>query len=177
MTDISVIDRGAVQTLLCAIRRQASLVHRITNWVTVADCAQITRSVGALPVMAHMAEEVAEMVRLAGALVLNIGTLDRAVLESMQIAGRKANALGIPVVLDIVGCGATAARSAAVKELSAGLQLAVIKSNIGEIGAGGGRTGRGPHGLQERAFRQRLRLGPSRANARRPGPGRPEKEG
>jgi hydroxyethylthiazole kinase-like sugar kinase family protein len=102
----------------------------------------------------------------------------------MQIAGRKANALGIPVVLDIVGCGATAARSAAVKELSAGLQLAVIKGNIGEIGAGGGARrrhgvlrGRDPHGLQERAFRQRLRLGPSRANARRPGPGRPEKEG
>lgn len=138
MTDIAVIDQRAVQTLLCAIRRQAPLVHHITNWVTVADCAQITRSVGALPVMAHMAEEVAEMVRLAGALVLNIGTLDRAVLESMQIAGRKANALGIPVVLDIVGCGATAARSAAVKELSAGLKLAVIKGNIGEIGAAAG---------------------------------------
>ncbi|MGD8541122.1 MAG: hydroxyethylthiazole kinase, partial [Desulfobacteraceae bacterium] len=55
MTDIAIIDREAVQTLLYAIRRQAPLVHHITNWVTVADCAQITRSVGALPVMAHMA--------------------------------------------------------------------------------------------------------------------------
>jgi hydroxyethylthiazole kinase len=124
--------------LLRAIRRQSPLVHHLTNWVTIADCAQITRCVGALPVMAHMADEVADMVTLAASLVLNIGTLDRRVVDSMLIAGETANAHGIPVVLDIVGCGATPARSAVVKELTDALQFAVIKGNYGEIGAAAG---------------------------------------
>jgi len=138
LPDTSAIHSDAIQTLLGEIRRRSPLVHHITNWVTIADCAQITRCVGALPVMAHMADEVADMVALADALVLNIGTLDRRVVASMQIAGERANALGIPVVFDIVGCGATPARCAVVNELTDALRFAVIKGNYGEIGAAAG---------------------------------------
>lgn len=138
MPDTPAIHPDLIQTLLRDIRERSPLVHHITNWVTIADCAQMTRCVGALPVMAHMAEEVGDMVAQAGALVLNIGTLDRRVVDSMHIAGETANARGIPVVLDIVGCGATPARTAVVKELTDALRLAVIKGNYGEIGAAAG---------------------------------------
>ena len=117
--------------LLKKIRRHAPLVHHITNWVTIYDCAQITRSIGALPIMAHMKEEVADMVKLAGALVLNIGTLNHDLLDSMLTAGRAANAKSIPIVIDIVGCGATPARTEAVKNLMSNLQFAMIKGNAG----------------------------------------------
>lgn len=124
--------------LLSRIRTRAPLIHHITNWVTINDCAQVTRCVGALPVMAHMREEVAEMVQLASALVLNIGTLSRQVVESMLVAGKAANAKGIPVILDIVGCGATAVRTETFEELNRRLKLAVIKGNAGEVGAAAG---------------------------------------
>jgi hydroxyethylthiazole kinase len=124
--------------LIKKIRLQAPLVHHITNWVTIYDCAQITRSVGALPIMAHMKEEVADMVGLSHALVLNIGTLSGDLLESMLEAGSAANSRKVPIVLDIVGCGATPARKRAVEKLIDHLQLSIIKGNSGEIGAAAG---------------------------------------
>lgn len=124
--------------LLADIRHQSPLIHHITNWVTIYDCAQITRCAGALPVMAHMKDEVADMVAISGALVLNIGTLSPDVLESMAVAGKAANKYQIPVILDIVGCGATPARTKAVRELIDGFQVAVIKGNAGEIAAAAG---------------------------------------
>jgi len=95
----------AISATLQTIARKKPLVHHITNWVTINDCAQITRHWGCLPVMAHAIEEVEEMVSLASALVLNIGTLTTEFVEAMALAGRKANARGIPVVLDVVGSG------------------------------------------------------------------------
>ncbi|MCX6802035.1 MAG: hydroxyethylthiazole kinase [Candidatus Diapherotrites archaeon] len=122
-------------SVLSAVRAKKPLVHHITNWVTIYDCAQITRSCGALPVMAHAPEEVEEMVSLAGALVLNIGTLTSKLIDSMILAGEKANALGIPVVLDAVGAGATKFRTAKCAELMEKVRFTVIKGNSSEIGA------------------------------------------
>jgi len=101
--------------------------------------------IGAAPVMAEAREEVAEMVAMAGALVLNIGTLRSEQVEAMVIAGRRANELKVPVVLDPVGAGATAYRTATSQRLLAELQISVIKGNGGEIGtlAGTGGTVRG----------------------------------
>jgi len=131
-------DESRCRNLLADIRKKAPLVHHITNWVTIYDCAQITRSAGALPVMAHMKEEVADMVSISGALVLNIGTLSADVVESMMTAGQAALRHGVPVVLDIVGCGATSARTQTVRELIDRIRPAVIKGNAGEIGAAAG---------------------------------------
>lgn len=137
---------GAIPAgLLAAVREQRPLIHHITNSVTVNDCANITICTGAAPVMAEAPEEVADMVAAAGALVLNIGTLSAAQVEAMLAAGRRANDLGIPVILDPVGAGATAFRTGTVQRLLNALEIAVLKGNAGEIGvlAGTGGSVRG----------------------------------
>jgi hydroxyethylthiazole kinase len=134
-----------LSTLAASLREKRPLVHHITNYVTVNDCANITLFIGAAPVMAEAIEEVADMVVLAGALVLNIGTLRREQVDSMLVAGRKANELGIPIVLDPVGAGATPYRTEVADLLLRELRVAVIKGNGGEIGtlAGSGGVVRG----------------------------------
>jgi hydroxyethylthiazole kinase len=120
--------------LLESVRQKRPLVHHITNYVTVNDCANITLCIGASPVMSHAWEEVEEMVSHAGALVLNIGTLDPYQEKSMLLAGHAANSLDIPVVVDPVGAGATRYRTDFMSRLIGELRISVIKGNAGEIG-------------------------------------------
>ncbi|WP_394357632.1 hydroxyethylthiazole kinase [Methanoculleus sp.] len=137
---------GAIPAgLLAAVRSGRPLIHHITNNVTINDCANITICAGAAPVMAEAPEEVADMVAAAGALVLNIGTLSATQVDTMLIAGRRANDLGVPVVLDPVGAGATEFRTATARKLLDTLEVAVLKGNAGEIGvlAGTGGSVRG----------------------------------
>ncbi len=117
------------------VRKEKPLVHHITNWVTIYDCANIVRAFGALPVMAHAREEVEDMTGIAGALVLNIGTLTSKLVESMVLAGKKANKKGIPVVLDAVGVGATPFRNEKAAELLEKVKIDVVKGNTSEIAA------------------------------------------
>src|SRR5438094_7239318 len=102
---------------LRTLRERKPLVHQITNYVVMNETANATLALGALPVMAHAREEVEEMVALAGALVLNIGTLSPPWVEAMLLGGRAANAAGIPVVLDPVGAGATSYRTETARRL------------------------------------------------------------
>lgn len=83
------------------VRAERPLVHHITNYVTVNDCANACLAIGASPVMADAVDEAESMVSIAQSLVLNIGTLNVTKVEAMMVAGRKANALGIPVVLTL----------------------------------------------------------------------------
>jgi hydroxyethylthiazole kinase len=106
-------------TTLRVLRERKPLVHQITNYVVMNETANATLALGALPVMAHAREEVEEMVGLAGALVLNIGTLSPAWVDAMVAAGKAANAAGIPVVLDPVGAGATRYRTDTAKRIQA----------------------------------------------------------
>src|SRR5207248_1206692 len=115
------------------LRAAKPLVHQITNYVVMNETANATLALGALPVMAHAREEVQEMVRLAGALVLNIGTLSPHWIEAMLIAGREANRIGVPVVLDPVGAGATTYRTETAKRLLAEIDVAVLRGNQGEV--------------------------------------------
>jgi len=126
---------------LSRIRQTKPLVHHITNLVVMNDTANVTLHLGALPVMAHAHEEVAEMTGMAGALVLNIGTLTLPWIESMRIAGRSANEHGIPNVLDPVGAGATALRTQMSRSLLEELKIAIVRGNAGEIGALSGAGG------------------------------------
>jgi hydroxyethylthiazole kinase len=128
--------------MLEEIRQKKPLVHHITNYVTVNDCANITLCIGASPVMSHAWEEVEEMVRHAGALVLNIGTLDPNQEKSMLLAGHAANALDIPVIVDPVGTGATRYRTDFMSRLIKELRISVIKGNAGEIGVLAGADAR-----------------------------------
>ena len=120
-------------TTLRVLRERKPLVHQITNYVVMNETANATLALGALPVMAHAREEVEEMVDLAGALVLNIGTLSPAWVEAMVAAGKAANAAGIPVVLDPVGAGATRYRTDTAKRILAEVDVTVLRGNQGEV--------------------------------------------
>ncbi|MBI5159680.1 hydroxyethylthiazole kinase [Candidatus Micrarchaeota archaeon] len=120
--------------MLSRVREKKPLVHHLTNWVTIYDCANVTRVFGALPVMAHAREEVEEMVGIAQALVLNIGTLTPEFVDSMIKAGKAANKKKIPVILDVVGAGATGLRTNKTKQILENVRVDVIKGNSAEIG-------------------------------------------
>jgi hydroxyethylthiazole kinase len=121
------------EEILQKIAEEKPLVHHLTNYVTVNLVANTTLSTGALPVMAHAREEVAEMVGLASALVVNIGTLAPTFVEAVMLAGKRANERGIPVVLDPVGAGATSFRTNTAERLLSELALAAVCGNAGEI--------------------------------------------
>ncbi|MEW6547252.1 MAG: hydroxyethylthiazole kinase [Bacillota bacterium] len=123
------------------IRSRKPLVHHITNLVVMNDTANVTLHVGALPVMAHAREEVADMVALAGALVLNPGTLEPDWVEAMVLAGRRANERGIPVVLDPVGAGATPYRTETNLRLLSEIRVSIVRGNSGEVGSLSGAGG------------------------------------
>jgi hydroxyethylthiazole kinase len=127
------------------VREKKPLVHQITNYVTVNDCANITLAAGASPIMADDIGEVAEIVAISSALVLNIGTLNNRTIEAMIAAGEAANELGVPVVLDPVGAGASSLRTDSVKELLRRVGFAAVRGNVSEIrciaGMGGSTKG------------------------------------
>jgi hydroxyethylthiazole kinase len=121
------------QETLELIRERKPLVHQITNYVVMNETANVTLAVGALPVMAHAREEVEEMVGLASALVINIGTLSPHWVEAMLLAGRAANERGIPVVLDPVGAGATRYRTETAGRILDEVRVTVLRGNAGEV--------------------------------------------
>ena len=118
---------------LRALRARKPLIHQITNYVVMNETANATLAIGALPVMAHAPEEVEEMAAAAGALVLNIGTLSTPWVEAMLLAGKAANAAGVPVVLDPVGAGATGFRTDTAKRILSEVRVSVVRGNAGEV--------------------------------------------
>lgn len=115
------------------LRSKKPLVHHITNYVTVNDCANITLAVGASPVMADAVEEAGDIAAVASAVVLNIGTLNSRTVESMIKAGKSANERAIPVIFDPVGAGASQFRNETVKKILDEVKISVLRGNISEI--------------------------------------------
>ncbi|UCG11908.1 MAG: hydroxyethylthiazole kinase [Deltaproteobacteria bacterium] len=122
-----------LKSLLEKVRKERPLVHNITNFVVMNFTANTLLAMGASPVMAHAVDEVEEMVSFARAFVINIGTLSEPWIEAMFKGGRKANELGIPIVLDPVGSGATSLRTTTFRKLIKELNLAVVRGNASEI--------------------------------------------
>lgn len=125
------------------VQQQTPLVHCITNYVTVNDVANVLLAAGGSPIMADAPEEVADITSICSALNLNIGTLNSRAVESMLLAGRQANALAHPVVLDPVGAGASPFRTETTFRLLEAVAFTVIKGNISEmktIHSGSGTT-------------------------------------
>jgi hydroxyethylthiazole kinase len=118
---------------LRTMRAQKPLVHQITNYVVMNETANVTLALGALPVMAHASEEVEEMAGIASSLVINIGTLSRAWVDAMLLAGVAATARPIPVVLDPVGVGATAYRTTTAHRILDLVGVTVLRGNAGEV--------------------------------------------
>lgn len=119
--------------LLAQVKQKGPLVHHITNYVTVNDCANIVLALGGSPVMADDKNEVEEMAAIASSLVLNIGTLAAKTVDAMILAGRKANESDVPVILDPVGVGATRFRAKTALEIIREVKISVIRGNLSEI--------------------------------------------
>lgn len=144
---------NAPSEYMAKVRAAVPLVHHITNYVTVNDCANICICAGGSPVMTDAAQDVADMLKAASATVLNIGTLNTRTVESMLTAARVAHGR-IPVILDPVGAGATPYRTEIAEALMS-LGPSIIKGNAGEIGVlagtGGDVKGVDSHGASDQA--------------------------
>ena len=119
--------------ILDQIRAASPLVHCITNYVTVNDVANVLLAIGARPIMADDPEEVEEITALCAGLCLNIGTLNARTIPSMIAAGKRARALGHPVVLDPVGAGASRLRTATALRILDEVRPTLIRGNISEV--------------------------------------------
>lgn len=142
---------AAAAAMLDAVRAKVPLVHCITNYVTVNDAANALLAIGASPIMADDIGEAGDIASIASALVLNIGTLNERTVASMLDAGRRANAFGVPVVLDPVGAGASRLRNETVGRLLREVKLSVLRGNLSEISfiAGLGAATRGVDSAKE----------------------------
>lgn len=129
------IDAGAIWADVVKIRESAPLVHNITNYVVMNSTANALLALGASPVMAHAEEEAADMVKIARALVINIGTLSPAWVRAMGKAAAQSREQGVPVVLDPVGAGATPYRTHTVHEILDAAGADIIRGNASEIRA------------------------------------------
>ncbi|MBQ7158278.1 MAG: hydroxyethylthiazole kinase [Treponema sp.] len=119
--------------ILSNVQSTSPLVHNITNYVTVNDVANIILACGASPIMSDDKNEVEEITSICGGLNINIGTLNERTINSMFLAGKKANALGHKVLLDPVGAGASALRTDTAIKLLKEVKFDVIRGNISEI--------------------------------------------
>ena len=127
------LNNEELEKTLKAIKEQKPLIHHITNYVVANETANLTLNFGALPVMAQSIDEVEEMVKMAGCLLLNIGTLDKNLIDSMIAAGKVANNNSIPIVLDPVGVGATDFRTKSAQKILDNIKIDVIRGNCAEI--------------------------------------------
>lgn len=122
-----------ISELLVKVQQNKPLVHNMTNVVVTNFTANGLYALGASPVMAYSPDEVADMAKIAGALVLNIGTLSRELVDAMIIAGRSANAHGVPVLLDPVGAGATEFRTESALRILREVGVALVRGNAAEV--------------------------------------------
>ncbi len=121
------------EEILKNVKEKSPLIHSITNYVTVNDCANTILACGASPIMADDQNEVEEITSICNALVINIGTLNERTINSMLKTGKKANELNHPVILDPVGAGASSLRTKTTFDLLENIKFSVIRGNISEI--------------------------------------------
>ncbi|MCF6767435.1 hydroxyethylthiazole kinase [Thiotrichales bacterium 19S11-10] len=126
------LDKKQLFNNLQAIKNQSPIVHNITNQVVMNFTANVLLALRASPIMAHAKEEIAEIINLSKALLLNIGTLDHTLIDCMHLAQKHANDKKIPIVLDPVGAGASLLRTQSAKDLLK-KGITVLKGNANEI--------------------------------------------
>ena len=134
------MNANELATALENVRTSTPLVHCITNYVTVNDCANALLACGGSPIMSDEPEDVVDITTICGGLVLNIGTLNKQTIAGMRAAGKRASELGHPIVLDPVGAGASALRTATASEILDTMDVAVIRGNMSEIKAVAGAS-------------------------------------
>lgn len=125
----------ALKKALDNVRAGSPLVHNITNYVTVNDCANVLLAIGASPIMSDEPADVYDIQTICGGLTINIGTLNQRSIEGMFVAGERAAELNHPIVLDPVGAGASGLRTHTASDLLDKLPVAVIRGNMSEVKA------------------------------------------
>ena len=129
------MEKSALSAALRRVRQTTPLVHNITNYVTVNDCANALLACGGSPIMSDEPLDVFDIQTICGGLVLNIGTLNEHTIEGMYAAGSRARDLGHPIVLDPVGAGASALRTTTAAGLLNTVGAQVIRANMSEVKA------------------------------------------
>ncbi len=122
-----------IASLIAEVRSKKPLIHNITNYVTVNDCANVVLAIGASPIMADDINEAADITSISSALVINIGTLNKRTVESMILSGIKANEKGIPVIFDPVGAGASTFRNEVTRNILDKVKISVLRGNLSEV--------------------------------------------
>ena len=130
-----IMDNSVFGEAFGRVRATVPLVHCITNYVTVNDCANMLLACGASPIMSDEPDDVSDITAICGGLVLNIGTLNKRSIKGMRIAGAKASELGHPIVLDPVGAGASELRTKTAGELLDAFTVSVVRANMSEVKA------------------------------------------
>lgn len=135
----------ALRSAVTRVAQTAPLVHNITNYVTVNDCANALLAIGASPIMSDEPLDVVDITSICGGLTINIGTLNERSIEAMFLAGKRSCELGHPIVLDPVGAGASSLRTKTAGKLLDQLSIPIIRGNMSEVKAlaGGASTTRG----------------------------------
>lgn len=128
-----IVDLKKIVNNLDKVREVSPLVHNMTNVVVTNFTANGLYALGASPVMAYAKEEVADMAKIAGAVMLNIGTLNETEVNAMIIAGKSANANNVPVIFDPVGAGATPYRTAVAQKIVSEVKVSIIRGNAAEV--------------------------------------------
>ena len=129
------MDTAMLGQMLENVRATTPLVHCITNYVTVNDCANALLACGGSPIMADEEEDAVAITAICGGLTINIGTLNKRTVATMHAAGKRAGELGHPIVLDPVGAGASPLRTQTAGSLADELPVAVVRGNMSEIKA------------------------------------------
>lgn len=122
-----------IASAVTTVKEKSPLVHCITNYVTVNDCANAVLAIGASPIMADDIDEVSDITAVASALVINIGTLNSRTVKSALKAGETANRLNIPIVFDPVGAGASQLRNQTAADILHRLKISIIRGNLSEL--------------------------------------------
>ena len=126
-------ERKALGDCLTAVHEKTPLIHNITNYVTVNDVANALLACGGSPIMSDEPKDVEDITSICGGLNINIGTLNERSIEAMFLAGKRASELGHVILLDPVGAGASALRTATAQDIVEKLHPSVIRGNISEI--------------------------------------------
>lgn len=127
------MDMAELGRALDNVRATVPLVHCITNYVTVNDCANALLACGGSPIMSDEPDDVEDITSICGGLVLNIGTLNQRSIEGMRVAGKRAGELGHAIVLDPVGAGASKLRTDTAAELIDSLPVTIVRGNMSEV--------------------------------------------
>ena len=127
------LNRLNIAELIEDVRKSKPLIHHMTNYVTVNECANITFAIGGVPIMADDIDEVEEIVATAKALVLNVGTLNKETVTAMKVTGQKANALNIPGIFNPLGASISNLRRKAIMYLLKNIKFSIICGRATEI--------------------------------------------